>query len=168
MDWQTSLLPCYSQYCQDSILHLHLSLSSRPTLKSLIMVTWETQANQYWENVCVCVTCGQSLLVSLILTNSAGKTAERQMDVWCLTMAWAHQSFSRMSPGVLELLPGIYGKQPGFVGITEAFGFSVLHKDILGCGQEKPGSTTHLPISRSSPLPPKSKLLYEIMKPLEK
>lgn len=90
------------------------------------------------------------------------------MDVWCLTMAWAHQSFSRMSPGVLELLPGIYGKQPGFVGITEVFGFSVLHKDILGYGQEKLGSTTHLPISRSSPLPPKSKLLYEIMKPLEK
>lgn len=61
MDWQTSLLPCYSQYCQDSILHLHLSLSSRPTLKSLIMVTWETQANQYWENVCLCVTCDLEL-----------------------------------------------------------------------------------------------------------
>lgn len=73
-----------------------------------------------------------------------------------------------MSPGVLELLPGIYGKQPGFAGITEAFGFSVLHKDISACRQEKPGSTTDLPISRSSTLPPESKLLYEIMKPLEK
>lgn len=52
MDWQTSSLPCYSQYCQDSILNLHLCLSSRPTLKSLIMVKMPSKE----KCVCVCVS----------------------------------------------------------------------------------------------------------------